>query len=948
MKLPLSSVVFIVAMLVGSLAEAKSAKKASGKEKFYFSGYHTRKVSDTANTGKDTSIVKVNSSEPVQLVYTTSPEKLTTASTDVVYNGDIIKSPVTSFRNALTGRLAGLYTLQGSGLPGADGANLTLRGQNPVIIIDGVVTTLTTFDLEEIESITVLKDAVATAMLGVRGSHGAIAVTTKKGRESKQEVSFTVQSAIQQPIGYPKTLNAYDYARLHNEALRNDGIDSAFSGLYYSQAALDAYRTHTDPIKYPDVNYRDAVTNNSSFLNRYTLSARGGNRVARYYVTLEHVNQSGFLKTVDSNSYNTNNNFKSYVIRSNVDINITPKLTGGIYLLGRILNGNEPGAYTNTIVSNMLNTPANSYPLLNADGTFGGTQLYQNNVLAQAISSGYRQNYKRDILVNMYLKRNLDEILPGLYAQAKAAFNSTLSENIDRSKSFGVFQQSAMGNTQYGTNGTQANGNWVDYQGRSNYEEFSMGWDKVFKNAHGVNALVLVNRDNSFDGYNLPYTITGTSGRLAYNFNKKYLVEGTFGYNGSNRYPDNGSTKRGFFPAIGLGWNIDQESFMKAASFVSNLKLYATYGKVGWDDPGYFVYYPRFFDGPGYNLGTSAGSVTTITEGPLANKYITWEKANKLNLGLSGALVNNHIGFKVEYFKNKYYDLLQQRGRNSTMIGQDYPDENIGENQYSGVEGQVSYQQNTGTLQYYVSANASSVGSKVLFMDEVTYPYSWMNRTGQPVGQRFGYVAEGLFQTQAQINGSATTTGYVPQPGDIKYKDLNGDGVINQNDQTVIGNTKPLFFWGTSLGLSWKGLDVSALVQGVANRNIYLSGGSYWAFQNGGTGQAYDENLARWTPQTGATATYPRLSYGTNTNNQATSSYWIKNGNYLRLRNAEIGYSLPQALTDKVRLKTVRVFVNGYNLVTVAASELDGRDPEAYTGGYPVQRLVNFGLNIKL
>jgi TonB-linked SusC/RagA family outer membrane protein len=950
MKMTLYSVLFTLVLAASFFSTmAAPVKKARSDNKHYYYPGDDRLLKDTGTYQKTDTIVKpVNASQPVQLAYTTSPQNLTTASTDAVYSKDLLKYPVTSFRNALAGRIAGLYALQSTGLPGSDGAFLSLRGQSPIIIVDGVVTNITMYDLEEIESVTVLKDAVATAMLGARGNNGAIVITTKKGKEGRQEISFTAQTAIQQAIGYPKTLNAYDYARLHNEALRNDGIDSAFSGLYYNQAALNAYQTHSDPILYPDVNYKDAVTNNSSLMNKYTLSATGGNRFAKYFISLEHVNQTGFLKTADSNSYNTNNTFKSYVIRSNIDVNITPKLTGGIYLLGRIMNGNEPGAYVGNIISNILNTPANSYPLLNNDGSFAGSQLYQNNVLAQAISSGYRQNYKRDILVNMYLKRSLDELLPGLYTQFKAAFNSSLSENIDRSKSFAVFQQNGTAYTQFGTNGTQNNGNGVDDQGRSNYEEFSLGYDRVFKNAHGINAIVLVNRDNSFDGYNLPYTISGASGRLAYNFNRKYIVEGTFGYNGSNRYPANGATKRGFFPALGLGWNIDQENFMKAASFVSRLKLYASYGKTGWDNPGYFVYYPRFFDGPSYYLGTSAGSVTTITEGPFANPDITFEKATKLNVGVNGELLNNHVGFKFEYFKNKFSDLLMQRGANSTTIGQSYPDENIGKNQYSGVEGQLSYQQNTGKLQYFVSANASTVASKILYMDEVNYPYAWMYHTGQPVGQRYGYIAQGLFQSQAEINSSAVPVGYKAQPGDIKYKDLNNDGVINQNDITAIGTTKPLYFYGVSLGLSWKGFDISALLQGVGNRNLYLSGSSYWAFQNGGTGQAYDENLNRWTPATAASATYPRLSYGTNTNNQASSSYWFKNGNYVRLRNAEIGYSLPETLTRKARLKSVRVFANGYNLLTFASSDLDGRDPEAYTGGYPVQRLFNFGINIKL
>ena len=890
--------------------------------------------------------VPLKNPQPVQLLYVTVPQRLSVSSSDVVYNNDLMKSPVTSFGNALAGRMAGLNALQFSGQPGSDGASFNLRGQTPVIVVDGVVTGLTQYDLEEIESVTVLKDASAMAMLGVRGSNGAILVTTKKGIEGKQQVSLTVQTAIQQPLGYPKALNAYDYARLHNEALRNDGIDSANSGFYYSQKALDAYQNHTDPYNYPDVHYWKEITKNSSMLNRYTLSSRGGGKFAKYFISLEHVNQSGFFKTVDSNSYNTNNNFKSYVIRSNVDVNITPKLTGGIYLLGRIQNANEPGVGTTSILSNLVITPANAYPVLNENGTFGGSQIYQNNIWAQTVASGYRQTYKRDVLVNVYLKRTLDEIVPGLWTKAKVAYYGSLSESIYRTKSFAVYQKNGSAYSQYGTNGTQGNSNGIDYQGRLDYEEFSLGYDKNF-NDNGINVLVLANRDNSSNGYELPYTITGTSGRVAYNYKGRYMIDGSWGLNGSNRYPANGNTKLGFFNAIGLGWNIDQEAFMANVPFVSALKLYGSYGKTGWDRPGYFIYYPRFYDGLGYTYGTGAGGVTTITEGVLANPDITFEKANKLNIGLSGEVLKKQLAFKVEYFRNKYYDIVMQRGQNSTLLGNDYPNENIGQNRYYGWEGQLTWQQTGNKWQYYIAANVSTVKSKVLYADEVDRPYDWMKRTGQPVGQAFGYISEGLYQTADELNTHATTVGYKPQLGDIKYKDMNADGVIDQNDQTGIGTTKPLFFYGISFGVSWKGFDISAVLQGVRNIQAYMGGSYYWAFPNNGLGQAWTENLGRWTPDNAAGATYPRLSYGNNTNNQAASSYWLRSDNFIRLKNAEIGYSLPQSLIRKIRLQTIRLFANGYNLLTWATGEFKDRDPESYYGGYPVQRLVNFGINIK-
>jgi TonB-linked SusC/RagA family outer membrane protein len=886
----------------------------------------------------------------VELIYTSRPAHLTAASTEALYSKDILKAPVTSAKTALTGRMAGLYATQFSGQPGADGASVSLRGVDPLVIIDGVVANLTIFNLEDIESVTLLKDALATAMLGVRGSNGALLITTRKGRANKQSISFTAQTAFQQSLGEPKTLGSYDYARLYNEALSNDGLPAR-----YSAADLTAYQNNSDPYGHPDVNWRKQVLKDNSRFDRYSLNATGGNNFARYYVSLEHVNQKGFLVTADKNSYNTNNDFKTYVIRSNIDISVTPKLTGGIYLLGRILNGSEPGSTTSSILSSFANTPNNAYPVYNRDSSYGGNNQFQNNIMAQAINSGYRLNYKRDMLASFYLKQKLDLITEGLWAQVKTSFNATLSENNNRSKSFAVYQTvtAPTGTTynKYGNDGTQANGNNIDYQGRTNYVELSVGYDKIINNTHGISAIVLANRDNAITGSDLAYTISGISGRLSYNYKEKYVLEGAFGYNGSNRYPAHGDFKRGFFPAVGLGWNMEKEKFLASQELISRLKLYGSFGKTGWDDPGYFTYIQRFFDNSAVYFGTGAGTQTAITEQTLANPNLEFEKANKFNAGLDGAFINNKLGFSAEYFNNKFYDLLQIRGASTSILGNDYPRENIGRNRYNGMEFKLSWAEKTKSgIQYFAAANASLLKTKILFNDEVFRAYDWMKRTGQPLGQVYGYVAEGLFQTPAEINNSATTVGYSPQPGDIKYKDLNSDGVIDQFDVKPIGRVgKPLLFFGLSMGVEFKGFDLSALVQGVANRDVYFGGPTVWAFQNGGSGQAYENNLDRWTPATAATATYPRLNIGSNGNNQAQSSFWLRNGDYVRLKQLELGYSIPGKVLKNVKLETARVFARGYNLFTIASKELDDRDPEVSSGfSYPLQRLINFGINIKL
>jgi TonB-linked SusC/RagA family outer membrane protein len=913
--------------------------------------------------------IRDSAKKEVSLLYYRTPRHLTAASTDVVYTKDLIKSPVTNVLNALTGRIAGIYTEQFSGQPAQDGVGLTLHGRTPIVLIDGVARNLTTLDLEEIESVTVLKDAVSTAMLGVRGANGAILITTKRGEAGKQIVSFTAQTAIQQPLKMPKMLGAYDYALLRNEAIDNDirvrpDLATSLNRLRYNDVALKAYQDGSDPYAYPNVDWQKQLLKKSSMFNRYSLNASGGNNFTRFFVALEHFKQDGLFKEDAANKYSTNNWIKGYLARTNIDVNITRKLSGGIALLGRIINGNEPaGLVTGTnssggaasIFSTLLATPNNAYPVYNRDSSFGASGDYTqpnftNTGLQQASNlqgittgAGYLQSYRRDILADFFLKRTLDEVLPGLWVKARVAYSSNLIENFTRIKGFTASRINGQNLTPFGLKIDQINTNSIGSQGRSNYAEASIGYKKTLNETHGFDALLMFNRDAAISGSDLPYTVSGTSGRLAYNYKGKYVLEAAYAYNGSNWYP--GGVKRGLFPSAGIAWNITAEEFANDITWLNHLKLYASYGKLGWDNPGYFTYIQRY---PGFTqpfFGTSATAQASITQGTLANTDITWEKADKANVGVQGSVLDNKLAFTIEYYNNKFYDLLIQRGRNTTLLGVTYPNENIGINRYKGMDFQLSWQQKLNKFNYFIAANASVQNSKVIYADEVNQPYPYMRRTGEMAGRPFGYIAEGLFQSAAEIAGSATFDNNIPaQPGDIKYKDLNEDGRINQLDVTAIGTDKPLTVYGLNLGFTVSGFDFSALVQGVMNRNIFLNGNRFYEFQNGGLGQAYFEHLDRWTPDnTGAS--YPRLSIGNNSNNREFSSYWVRSGDYVRLKNVEIGYTIPAKALERIKISTLRVFANGLNLLT--STDIEGIDPEVYNGSYPIQRLFNFGINIK-
>jgi TonB-linked SusC/RagA family outer membrane protein len=889
--------------------------------------------------------------KPVRLLFGTSlAPDLTAASTQTIYNNALQRMPVTSFLTALTGQGAGLQVYQFSGQPGNDLAITSLLGQNATVVIDGIVRPIYNFDLEEIESVTLLKDALSTSMLGVRNTNaGILNVTTRRGTPGQPRISFTVQSAIQSPIKFPKPLDAYNYALLNNEARTNDGQAPA-----YSAQDLALYQNGQDPIGHPNVNWNEQLLKKSSQLDRYTFSASGGNAFSKYFVSLEHLKQSGLLKTSDINKYNTSNDYKAYTLRSNIDLQLSKKLTGGIQLLGRILNNNDTGANFGqglpAILSNIINTPALAYPVYNDNGTYGGTSQFQNNLWAQAIGSGYRETYTRDVIADFYLRRSLNEVTPGLWVRALGSYYASLSEIYYRDKQFAVFQQGVGANgqptyTQFGTNGEQQNNQGIIYQNNTTYLEADLGYDRQVGD-HGLHAILLGSRNSLTTDSDLPYTVQGLSGRASYNYQGKYVAEFAFGLNGSNRYPDNGSFKYGFFPAGGLAWNISRESFLQnTQSWLSNLKLYTSLGLTGNDVPGYFTYVQTYFDTSGPYFGTGAGQATGISEQALASRNRTWEKARKFTLGAQGALFDNKLGITFEYFNSLYYDLLLQRGNNTTIAGQTYPNENIGRNHYYGVTTQLSYQQNLGNLSLIGALNLGVQYSKVLSMDEVYRPYDWMRRTGQAVNQQFGYIADGLFQSQAEIQGAPTITGYNPKPGDVRYKDLNGDGVIDPLDIAPIGRNNPSIPFGATLGARWKGFDATLLFQGVLNRSIYLSGASEYAFANGGFGNAFEQHLDRWTPQN-PNASYPRVTLGGNPNNFQGSSYWVRNNNYLRLKNVEVGYTVPLSLSKRVRLQGVRFFFNGTNLLTF--SQFSRVDPEVFNAAYPQQRLLNFGFNIKL
>jgi len=684
----------------------------------------------------------------------------------------------------------------------------------------------------------------------------------------------------------------------------------------------------------------------------------GGGDVAQYSVSLNYTDQQGIFKTSSNNSYNTNAGLKRYLINTDVNINVTEDLTVGMQLFGRLQEGTQPGYGTTKLLDDLLSTPNAAYPVHNINGSWGGTNNLTTNLMSSTINSGYIQDNSKDVMANVNLRYDLGDWLPGLSLNGKGNLSIQSANAIDRSKRDLVYKMViTQGDTSYAKYGqavTQHNDFISVFNAQYFFGQVSLNYDRQF-GRHGINALVLADRRQTIFNYDLPGKATNISGKVAYNFGGKYFIEAALNRSGYNRYIP--GKQYGTFYAGGIGWDIARESFLSdGTSWLNQLKLRATYAHTGngIDNSGYYIWRQDFSENNGigggiYEQGTARSPASGFQENGLANVNISWETARKMDVGIDISMFNNQLQVTGDYYHDRYADLLQIRGKSIALSGSSYPPENIGVNLYQGGELTITYQSQINNFHYFITANGNIEQSKVLFMDEQRRDYEWNKRTGRPVGMRFGYIADGFYQSAEDAAGAAAITGYEPLPGDIKYKDLNNDGVINQFDEAPIGSTKPRIYYGINAGVSWKGLELSALLQGVTNRTNYVSNFATEAgfqFVNFTYGQAYEQITGRWTPETATTATYPRLTADANYNyNKAGSSFWLRNGNYFRLKNVSLTYNLPYALVSRLKLGGVKVFANALNLFTHAA--YDFVDPEVGVGAYPIQRVLNTGVNVK-
>ncbi len=887
----------------------------------------------------------------------------------------LLHRPTFQMEQFLDGTLPGLSVDMTQGYP-TELAGLKMRGRNLLIVVDGIPRADANIPASQVESVSLIKDALGLAAWGMSSGDGILYIKTKRGNSTKLQIDFTSQYASSQQIFRPEFLNAYEYASLLNEALTNDG-----SPVQYSTADLELYRNGTSPYTHPDVDWYDVLMRDNSPIRQYNLNMAGGTKQARYFIDINMYDQQGFLKQDKTiNAYSTQENFKKYSLRANVDVNLSSSTLLQVNVFGQMFRENTPGkTMMGTLYPSLYTTPNNAYPILNPDGTFGGNQKYTNNLYAQSIASGYIMYPKTDFNFDLFLEHRFTGILKGFYARGVYSYNSSYRESLSRTKGFEVWEYKPIKDNEGNiidesyvkrlSATTPASSSSYNRQYRLQYLDASLGYDLKLEK-HALNSkLTFWSNEFTLQSNNLPMLKYGFNLHSEYNFDKRYMAQISVSRMHFNYLSPANSWA--VFPAAGLGWNIDREDFFEVKN-IDALKLRTTYGISGNDGTGsyfrtasgnmsnyYFTYIKRYSGGGSVNIGKDNAGMSTLIESPVPYDP-KCEKSRRFTFGADMLMFNKSLSATLEFFNNHHYDILMTPAAisNSTLHG-GATLQNIGEYRQQGLEININFNKQYGDISIESNFQTSFYKTILLNNGEPVYPESYMQRVGNPYGQIFGYESVGFFQSQEEIDeymhpadGSIgyTMDGYIPSPGDLRYKDLNGDHIIDDMDVKGISTSAPRIEYGFYLNAGWKGLALSMQWSGLANVESIIMELPFSINSSNSYGQALTEHLDHWTVDN-PNASYPRVSASGNSYNEKTSTFWLKDISFLRLKNIELSYSLASSWIKPLHLSGVKVFVNAYNLLTITS--LKNRDPELLrymsgtTGIVPNFMAFNGGLNIQ-
>ena len=814
-----------------------------------------------------------------------------------------------------------------------------------MVVIDGLLRSGVNFqqiDANEIESVSILKDASSTALYGIQGANGVIVVTTKRGKTGKPSVNFTAQNALQQPVRLPQLMSSYETAVYENTIAKNDGEASK-----WSDEQLEKFRNGSDPYLYPNVNWFTEMLKKQAWQQQYNLNINGGNDLVKYFVSGSYIKQGTLLKHEGENIFGVTSKFDRYNFRSNVDLAVTKMLDLRVDLAGRLEERVGPGSGFSSVFNNINAIGTMGTPVVNPNGSIaagGVKQLTASNPYALVTRSGYYNEYTNVMYGTLSARHKLDFLLKGLSIRGLFSFENNNFKGTYRRANY----------DSYWYKGTDAKGQPVYQQqttrstlatsgssgiSRYNYTDIHINYDRHFGNHH-VSGQVLANRTLTVNNDELPYAYQGISSRFLYDFNRKYYLEVNMGYNGSENFPPD--KRYGFFPAVSAGWLISDEKFMDDSKSINMLKLRGSYGLVGNDKIGSsrWLYLSDYSSGGNYYFGVNPQNGGGFNENVIGNPNVTWEKSEKANIGIDASFFSNSLQITYDIFRELRSDILTQPGTIPSYVGvSNIAPRNTGKVLNRGMEIEVKYNKRWKDFSFFTTAQVTYAQNKVLANDQPIPQFAYQSLVGYPVGTSLGYNSLGLFQSQSEINNSAGQDfGVALMPGDVRYQDVNGDGVIDPNDRIpiLVNNVPPLVF-GFSLGGGYKGLDISILLNGTRGGVSYI-----------GPGVSSIIYRYAWTPELGENAKAPVLHSTGNT--WQPSNYWVQSSDYVKLRNAEIGYTLPRSSFTKYNISYIRVFLNGQNLAIWDKIVVKDRDPEATDGGnvrYPIQRIINFGVNVQ-
>lgn len=927
-------------------------------------------------TGDDAmKVVKIENGSELTVVMDYSSEKVnygfglqqtnaeSTGAVSTVYAENIDKSSAFSIGNSLYGNVLGLTTMQSTGVVWEQMPSMyirglkTLNGNNGILlVVDGLERdnnwqALKYITPEEVESVSVLRDAAALALYGYRGVNGVVNIVTKRGKYDTREINFSYDHAFNYMTRKPELADAYTYASALNEALTNDGKQ-----VRYSQNELNAFKNGTSPYLYPNVNWWEEVFRDRGASDIATLSFRGGSTKMRYYTMMNLQNNRGFIKNFDTNAdYSTQEKYSKANFRTNLDIDLSPKTKMQANIMGILNEFSRPGMGSDNLISKLYQLPSAAFPIRTESGLWGGNTTWGENWNPVALTEGraYSKGHTRGLYADMSLRQDLSSLTKGLGASVRIGYDNLASywENHTKGYKYGMASVASWenglpiaGEEITGGKDTEMSGDSkLDWQYRAFNFQMNVDWQRQF-GVHSLYSMLLYTyKYDNAKGINNTFYRQNAGWYTHYGFKNRYFADFTLMASASNLLaPDH---RWNVSPTVGLAWLISNEKFMQSQNVVDFLKLRASFGMLNTDNiPGNGYWNETVGGGNGYPINNNFGGDGGWHEGRLASVNGTTEKAYKYNAGVDATLFKG-LTLTVDGFYERRSDIwVSSDGQNSAVLGASGSYVNAGIVDSWGTEIGANYYKKMGNVELNLGGTFTYNRSKIIEMLEEPAAYDYTRSTGNPVGQIFGLQAIGYFVDQADIDNSLPQQFGPVKAGDIKYKDMNGDKVINSDDRVAMGynSTCPEIYYSFSLGLEWKGLGFSAQFQGVGNYTAILSGTYYHPLVDNTTISNYVYRN-RWTPET-PNARFPRLTTETVDNNLQISSLWLADRSFLKLRNCEVYYKLPSSWLNRFWVKNAKVYVRGVDLLCF--DSIDQLDPEAMNNSYPATRSIHVGLSV--